>query len=677
MSELQQPTSLEPLKSESTATPRHRHHRRHRTPWGRFRHRLRRINWLIVLLIVAAVVAVAIVGSLVLVTDATGRVRTSWDQLSRTLQTISARTGAELTLTDFDRLQSAVADFNGTLSRARTQTRLLAPLAGLNADTQAAVTALDVAQELSLAANDMLDGLRPTLFFLAGGEEEETVAAGMASGERAVELLRLGRGRFLSADAHLSTALEATGRLNLAALSPDLLLTAQDLIRFRGDIWEINRILLDAPDLLTTALGLQTAQHYLVLSQNSDELRPSGGYVSTYGWLAVRNARIVDYDYSPTTATSPNPPPESLADQVQVPSWWIQYAHPIYAAWDGSWYADFPSTAALAAWYYDEGGNPQAPVDGVLAIDITGFEYLLGALGSVRVPGYDVVVTPENFRAEVYAIRAAGDVENAHKRFVAAMYRQILADWQTVDREQGAALFGAVLGALREKHIMLYFTDAPLDQAVDSLGWSGAQADAYDFDYLMVADANLGNKSNHTIQRQLTYDVEISTEGALHSQLTVSYDYPAREAEADPAIQPAHYRIRDYQNLLQVFVPPNSVLTSTHNLPEDPTVVAGEGRTDFVALTELAYNSGERFQYAYDTPRLVESFGPYRRYRLLLQKQPGMRGEAASVQVRLPPGAQVISTTPSVAASYDLDQPILEFRTTLITDQWIEVIYRQ
>src|SRR3712207_7980955 len=40
-------------------------------------------------------------------------------------------------------------------------------------------------------------------------------------------------------------------------------------------------------------------QSYLVLAQNSDELRPSGGYISTYGWMRVRSGRVIAYDYSP------------------------------------------------------------------------------------------------------------------------------------------------------------------------------------------------------------------------------------------------------------------------------------------------------------------------------------------------------------------------------------------
>jgi hypothetical protein len=190
----------------------------------------------------------------------------------------------------------------------------------------------------------------------------------------------------------------------LDTLSSELVLASDDLETYYAQLQQANSILLESPELLTSALGLDGERSYLVLSQNSDELRPSGGYISTYGWLTVRNGRITNYSYYPTTQDTPNPPPAGTLSDFEVPSWWIRYSEPIYAAWDGSWYADFPATASLAMQYYNAGSNPQAPVDGVLSIDIFGFEKVLAALGQVRVPGYDEVVTSDNFRELVYDV---------------------------------------------------------------------------------------------------------------------------------------------------------------------------------------------------------------------------------------------------------------------------------
>jgi hypothetical protein len=221
---------------------------------------------------------------------------------------------------------------------------------------------------------------------------------------------------------------------------------------------------------------------------------------------------------------------------------------------------------------------------------------------------------------------------------------------------------------------MLYVRDAELNQAIQLLGWAGTQSPAVSNDYLMAADANLGNKSNHSILRQLTYDVEIADDGSLKSRATVAYDYPRSLAEQDPAVNPEFHGPIDYNNILQVFAPASSKLTTAE--AEDVLSIASDTHTAFVTSVEILYDSGGRYQFSYETPPLIQNLGPYHRYRLLLQKQPGMIAEIANVQVSLPPNAVLVSASPEAAASYNLDRPILEFRLELVSDQWIEVIYR-
>lgn len=653
----------------------HRRRRRSRsTPLRKLRRRIRRINFRMLVVVLVSVLAVVIMGSLVLVFNARSQVTDAWNGLSRVIASINRTPGTELTLADFERLQASVNELDQRLRSADRQTSFLRPVAFASADVETALVTLDAARELTRAAKEMLNGLGPTLFFLTEGEKGETVNPQFSSGERVVELLQLGRGQFLSADTHLRRAETLIAGLRLEDVSPSLLVTVDGLARHHAQVREINDLLLDAPALLTVALGLDDEQSYLVLSANSDELRPSGGYISTYGWMTVRKGRIADFNYSATTPTSPNPPPAEMASEIQIPPWWIQYAQPIYAAWDSSWYADFPSTAAMAAWYYDNGGNPASPVDGVIGIDLVGFEYILQGLGSVTIAEYGERITPENFREAVYTIRAEGS-DDEHKQFVAALYRQILTDWQQVDPERNAGLRRAVLQALREKHIMIYFVDAQLNNAINALGWSGKQEPGVDRDYLLVADANLGSKSSRAVLRQTTYDVEILPDGTLESTVAVSYDFPARVAELDPAVAPAHYNDINYHTILQVFAPAASTLIGFDNVPFEPTVATTAEHTLFVSNLQVDYNASLRVRYTYRTPQLVESIGTYRRYRLLIQKQPGTLAEQVDVQLRLPPGAQAVHIAPEPTNSYTLDQPILEFRFSLTADQTIDVIF--
>jgi hypothetical protein len=640
--------------------------------------RLKKVRWGALILVLVAAVAVVVVGSLALAADSNNRVSASLSSLERVITSLNTKPRTELTLTDFSRLETSINDVIGSLQTAGRQLGLFRPLSAFDSRLTATMGQLDASLELALAAQSMLNGLRPTLFFLVAGDDEEQVVAQISSGERVVELLQVGRGSFVRAEAHLDQGRRYLDQIDPESLTADLILTADNLDSYHAQLVQANTILMRAPELLTAALGMTEQRSYLILSQNNDELRPSGGYISTFGWMTVRNGRITNYNYSPTTATSPNPPPETAIRQVSLPDWWIRYSQPIYAAWDGSWFADFPSTADMSMWYYNEGNNPQSPVDGVISIDIAGFETVLGALGGVVVPGYDEVVTPENFRQMVYGIRESGQGDLPHKQFVAALYQQIFDEWQNAssDPQISTLLLGEVLEAIQQKHMMFYFADNELNEAINLLGWSGAQEPGRDHDYLLVADANLGNKSNHSIYRQLFYDVDIQTDGTLSTRATVAYDYSDRVASTDPAIDAQYHGPVDYNNLLQVFVPLGSEIESTNNLPQQPRMVNADDHSIIVSRVGVPYDTNARFQFTYRTPVVVETVGPYKRYRLLIQKQPGTIADAANVQITLPANATTIGINPEPAASYDLDRPIVEFRLTLETDKTIEIIYQ-
>jgi len=656
-----------------------RHHQHSSRPrWlRRLRKQVARFPARRVLLVVLGIVAVLVVIGVALASDAQTRIAASSTSLMRVMDSISRKQGAELTLADFERLQASVTDLNRTLDNADRQTVFLRPLVSLSVDARVQLDLLDIGQDLARAGRDMLTGLEPTLFFLVGGRSGETVVSQISSGERVVELLALGRGRFISASEQLERANARLEALNLAEATPDILLTVEELRRTHEQLTSTSELLLSASDLLTVVLGLSGDQTYLILAQNNDELRPSGGYISTYGWMVIRNGRIVGYDYSATTTTSPNPPAANEPMPFAIPEWWLSFREPVYAAWDGSWSPDFRSTAEMAMWYYNTGNNPHAPVTGAIGIDITGFQTILDALGTINVPGYDRPVGSANFRDVIYDIRATGEGDLPHKRFLTALYKQIFVEWQSVeDVDTNSALLGAVLQGLLEQHIMLHFSDPELNDSVERLGWSGSQGTGTDTDYLMAVEANLGNKSNHSVLRQLTYDAEIDVDGTVRSRVAVSYDYPASLADNDPAVDPEHHGPIDYRTLLQIIGPADSADIESGR-PELPfRVVEQPDHTLVTTLLTVPFDQVERVQYAYTTPELVQTFGPYQRYRLHIDKQPGTSNEQINIQLSLPVGSTAVSIDPPPAASYDIDRPILEFRLQMLTDEWIEVIYR-
>ncbi len=633
------------------------------------------------LVVVVVIIVIGIVGAGVLFTTTSEQVQTSLQSLQRVVTSITAQSGNNLELNDFQRLNTSLIDVINAFKTAYDRASTFRVFLAGNPDLEAQIIQVGAGEQIARAAYAMMQGLQPTVNFLFGETSDDPLAAQISTGERIVELLSIGRPSFVQAAGYLQAAEGLLATIDTTEISPNLLIQLEELRGYHELLVSFQAILVESPDLLTSALGIGGQSSYLVLSANSDELRPSGGYVSTYGWLLVRNGRIEDYSYNATTPTSPNPPPDTMAATYPVPNWWIRYGQPIYAAWDGSWTPDFPTTAEMASWFYNSGSNPNAPVNGVIGIDIVAFEYLLEALEQVTIPEYAVVITPTNFRDLVYGIRAesvetGGDAE--HKQFVAAVYRSIFDEWQSrvSDPEFSSQILGVLIQALQEKHLMFYFGDPNINQALDVLGWSGRQAPTVGEDYLMVVDANLGNKSNSSIRRQFIYDVELTPGGAAFSRVTVLYDYSASIAADDPAVDERYHGPLDYVNLLQLYTPAGSTISETEGRLFNPTVVADDTLTQFISQLVVEYDSSERYQFSYAVPGVVHSNGTFQEYNLLIQKQPGMRAELVIVQVTLPQGARLTQASPEPTATYSIERQILEFRFDFRTDTAISVIYQ-
>ena len=626
--------------------------------------------------IILTVLLVILTSLSVLVVDSTNRLQRASESLNRDLITISEKSATEITLDDIETLDESIADLLDLTERTRLFTLPLRPIATLNTDWRTSLQSLDVTRELALSAQTMLDGVQPVLVFVYS-TETETPSTDMTSGARITDLLEFSVPNFELAAEHLEEAENRLNTIRLNNVSIEQVLRYDTLVNMYEQLGTYNNVLLNGADVLSTMLGIDDETSYLVLAQNNDEIRPSGGFIGSYGWFIVQNGRIVDFDYSPSDDNNPNPPPDDFVDTLDIPDWWIRYENPVYAAWDGSWHVDFSMTAELAATYYEAGNNPNSPIDAVIAIDIRGFELLLDVLGDVPVLSYGVTVNRDNFRDVVYDIRSDGAAADEHKIFLAAVYQAIHSEWSRLPETELPKLLAALLTGLQEKHILLYYTDNTAQAAIENLGWGGQQLSGNGYDYLLVADANIsGNKSNNSIQRSIAYDVEILLDGSINQRLAIQYDYLDTIAQDDAAVNPRYHGPLIYLNRLQLFTPAMSQLIESDNL-QQVTSFETPDHMQHVTRIQVNYDTTERFEFTYETPAVIEDIGRFSRYRLLIQKQPGVRDESVVVRVVLPPDAEFINASPETEAVFELEQISLDFFINLTSDQWIDVIFEQ
>ena len=191
------------------------------------------------------------------------------------------------------------------------------------------------------------------------------------------------------ARAELDQALALRKRINAEVLSPRL----RDIL-----VGKLDPALKLADESLSLGMALpgiagassEGPQTYLLLVQNEDELRPTGGFITSVGNLVVRNGQIISLDFEAVDEqddwSQPYPPAPWQLQEYMNSS--------VLILRDVNWYTDFPTTVLWAESLYAY--THSHSVDGVIAFDQHFLVMLLEQVGPLNVEGAAYPVTAEN-----------------------------------------------------------------------------------------------------------------------------------------------------------------------------------------------------------------------------------------------------------------------------------------
>lgn len=597
--------------------------------------------------------------------------------LNRAIAAIAEKPLTKLSMSDLKEADQHLLSAEDWFRQAQAGVKPYAPLLNIvGGDAGALPHLTDAAVNATVAGQELYAGLEPLLTLLLAEPDSPSLAYRVGTEERIIAPLLAGQPRLQDARHHLTQALAASKQIDRATLSDEMAAAVDEIDDQLPRLYKLSDTLIALPDLLTSLLGLHRQTVYLVMAQNNDELRPTGGWVGTYGVLVIEEGKIVDYEYHSTQPPNLTPPNEECP--VKSPTWWIQLQQPVWGCWDAQWTADFPTLAQQAEWFYEHGGNPHASVDGVIAIDLIGAETLLKALGPVQVPAYGEVIDAKNMRTRIYYYRAQ-EGDQPHKQFVASLFEAIVGNLAEVPPKRVPVILDALWQSLKEKHLLFYFDDPALQALATELGGSGAISPTAD-DYLFVVDSSLTTKGYSSIEESIEYEVIINPDGSLTGRITLGWFFPASAVQTDPAIAHENWaalgRSPDFLDFARVYVPQGSVWSGTEG-NDSPTQFAEEGGKLMLGnRLVVAPGKSRQIRHHYLVPDKIRKVGSRSYYRLTVQKQPGTRAHWLTVRVTLPKAANLVTSTPEASSIYELRQKVVEFRTRLATDQTFEIVFR-
>jgi len=235
------------------------------------------------------------------------------------------------------------------------------------------------------AAPDLLDAgaLYVEVGIVAWDAAGEPLAQGIAQ-ERGMDAVAPAVVRGIAEHRHDLASVVAHARHAadlIAAIDADRLLAplGEPLAKVQGALPLVTAGI-EALPLLPEVAPAEGTRTFLLLAQNNDELRATGGFISSIGTLTFRDAvpelgPMVD-SYAVEDWTKPHPdPPEALRTHMGIDLWTTR---------DANWSPDFPTSARAVAELYAL--NQGVEAHGVIAVDMAAASRLLEVLTPLTLP---------------------------------------------------------------------------------------------------------------------------------------------------------------------------------------------------------------------------------------------------------------------------------------------------
>lgn len=451
-------------------------------------------------------------------------------------------------------------------------------------------------------------------------------------------------------DAILKAIYQAQPDLQAAKASIDLAMTQLDQIPKSGLISKINDAVkpfleqlpqiqegiaqaIPASKVIPGLLGYPSQQNYLFLLQNNSELRPTGGFIGTYGIIKIKSGEVVSfttdnvYNLDDKAKKLNITPPAPLIQYNKTKKWFFR---------DSNWSPNFPTAAQEALSFYRREGGPERKIDGVIAVDPEVFKNLLRLTGPITIN--KKTFTSNNLVDELQYLTGYAYVNNIkidttqRKSIIGELGRSMIDKVLHLSKDKYGKAWTIFNEAVTQKHLLIWAANKSQQGILESLQWAGS-VQSPSGDNLMVVDANIASlKTDSVIKKTISYELNKDND-QLVANLTLKYENTGKLT----------WKTTRYRTYTRIYVPLGSKLISSEGaMVECNSKKTGQVET-FTELdhtvfgvftcTEMGATKELKLKYQL-SPRIAAQL-EQGDYNLLVQKQPGTLATNFNVKVDL------------------------------------------
>ena len=368
--------------------------------------------------------------------------------------------------------------------------------------------------------------------------------------------------------------------------------------------------------LLPALTGYPGESNFLVILQNNDELRPTGGFIGTYGLMTVKNAKpnnITTEDVyhldMPCIDKLKVTPPTPISKYMGVTYWWLR---------DANWSPDFPTSAKqIENMFLAESGcagRENAKPTAIIAINPDLISDLLKLVGPITVEGetYDSSNFQPLLQYNVEIAYQEKDITSWNrKNIINSVVSELEKRLINLPSSQWSDVLGVLQNNITKRNLQLYFDNESYQKVASELGIAG-EVKQTDKDYLMVVDANLAAfKSDSVMNKKITYNISSGSDGLI-SQVALNYQHNGG----------FDWRTTRYRSYTRIYAPLGSRLISSDKLTDfamtdDQTL----NKTIFGFFWSIEPGQSSAINISYKLPKNITEDN----YELYFQKQSGSR----------------------------------------------------
>ncbi|MBI1863405.1 DUF4012 domain-containing protein [Candidatus Microgenomates bacterium] len=383
---------------------------------------------------------------------------------------------------------------------------------------------------------------------------------------------------------------------------------------------------------LPKIMGKDKEQTYLILFQNNNELRATGGFLTSYAFFRIKDGKMKIenssdiYSLDGSIANHPPAPQEILTYHKGVSQFYIR---------DSNLSPDLPTSLKLFEGLYEK-SNVKVQYDGVIMLDSKILVDMLKIYGDTEVDGVRFSAN-EDARCDCpQVIYTLFDLVDRPVNYIKENRKGILGDlmFQLFNKALGFSpskywgiLAQTMYGNLQEKHILLNFKDPQIQAAAEGVGFAG-RIRPYDGDYLHISNVNFaGAKSNLFVQEAVTTKTT-SKNGRIEKEVTITFKNPYPQSDCN--LEHGNLCLNaPLRNWIRFFVPKGSTLTSLTGAARQTKTYDDLGKTVYENFLVINPMGSAKVVATYTLPDTIKSS----KYTYMIQKQPGIEKDKQSLEV--------------------------------------------